>query len=139
MKIGSHVSNNGLKMLEGSVLEALSYKANCLMVYMGAPQNTFRKNVSDMHIKEMQALLLENNISLEDVIVHAPYIVNLAQSDDEKHQYAVDFLTKEVKIITEVGAKYMVLHPGAHMKNGAEYGIRRIAQGINKIIANIFS
>lgn len=136
MKIGSHVSNNGLKMLEGSVLEALSYKANCLMVYMGAPQNTFRKNVSDMHIKEMQALLIENNISLEDVIVHAPYIVNLAQSDDEKHQYAVDFLTREVKIITEVGAKYMVLHPGAHMKNGAEYGIRRIAQGINKIIAN---
>jgi deoxyribonuclease-4 len=56
MKIGSHVSNNGLKMLEGSVLEALSYKANCLMVYMGAPQNTFRKNVSDMHIKEMQTI-----------------------------------------------------------------------------------
>ena len=136
MKIGSHVSNNGFKMLEGSVLEAISYNANCFMVYMGAPQNTFRKNVSDMHIDQMQALLKEHNINIEDVIVHAPYIVNLAQSDDEKHQYAVDFLTKEVNIISHVGAKYMVLHPGAHMKNGSEYGVRRIAEGINKIIAN---
>ena len=136
MKIGSHVSNNGIKMLEGSVLEALSYNANCFMVYMGAPQNTFRKNISEMNIHKMHALLKEHNINIEDVIVHAPYIVNLAQSDDEKHQYAVDFLTKEVNIITEVGAKYMVLHPGAHMKNGSEYGVRRIAEGINKILEN---
>lgn len=37
MKIGSHVSNNGSKMLIGSVEEILSYGGNCLMVYLGAP------------------------------------------------------------------------------------------------------
>ena len=96
MKIGSHVSNNGTKMLLGSVEEALSYNANCFMVYMGAPQNTFRKPIASMNIKEMHQVLMINDISLNDVIVHAPYIVNLGQIDDNKFNYAIDFLTNEV-------------------------------------------
>ena len=50
MKIGSHVGNSGIKMLIGSVEEALSYGANCFMIYTGAPQNTFRKNINQMNL-----------------------------------------------------------------------------------------
>ena len=46
IKIGSHVSNNGTDMLLGSINEALSYNANSMMVYLGAPQNSFKKPVS---------------------------------------------------------------------------------------------
>ena len=136
MKIGSHVSNNGTKMLQGSVEEALSYNANCFMVYMGAPQNTFRKKASDMKIPEMHELLQKHNIDVYDVVVHAPYIVNLGQQDIEKHDYAVRFLTEEVKLITSAGLKLMVLHPGAHVGAGSEKGIEQIILGINMILAN---
>ena len=57
MKIGSHVGNSGILMLKGSVLEALSYNATCFMVYMGAPQNTFRKPLHMMNIEDFKDIL----------------------------------------------------------------------------------
>lgn len=134
MKIGSHVSNNGFKMLEGSVEEALSYGANAFMVYLGAPQNTFRKPFNQMRIKEALDICKSNNINPDDIIVHAPYIVNLAQNDDEKWDYAIRFLSNELMGTATIGAKYMVLHPGAHVGMGSEYGVSRIATGINYIL-----
>ncbi len=136
MKIGSHVSNNGLMMLEGSVKEALSYGANALMVYLGAPQNTFRKPFNQMHINEALELCKTNGIDPKDIIVHAPYIVNLAQSDNQKWDYAITFLGNELMGTAMIGAKYMVLHPGAHVGMGSNYGIERIANGINCIISD---
>ena len=136
MKIGSHVSNNGFRMLQGSVEEALSYGANCMMVYLGAPQNTFRKPLRDMRINEALELCRENNISPDDIIVHAPYIVNLAQSDNQKFDFAISFLANELMMTAMIGAKYMVLHPGAHVGMGSDYGISRIAMGINTILSD---
>lgn len=134
MKIGSHVSNNGLKMLVGSVEEALSYGENCLMVYLGAPQTTYRKDVEQLNYQKALEIAKKNGISPEDIIVHAPYIVNLGQSDDEKFNFAISFLAKELAMVGKVGLKYMVLHPGAHVGNGENFALDRIAAGINEIL-----
>lgn len=134
MKIGSHVSNNGLKMLVGSIEEALSYGENCFMVYLGAPQTTYRKDVEQLNYQKALEIAQKNGINPEDIIVHAPYIVNLGQSDDEKFNFAISFLAKELAMVGKVGLKYMVLHPGAHVGNGENFALDRIADGINKIL-----
>ena len=134
MKIGSHVANSGTKMLLGSVEEALSYNANCMMVYLGAPQNTFRKPLSQMNVEKALTLAKENGINPHDIIVHAPYIVNLAQQDSEKFNFAVKFLSDELRKTDLIGAKYMVLHPGAHVGSGSHIGLNRIASGINQML-----
>lgn len=134
--IGSHVSLGGKEQFLGSIKEALSYEANALMVYTGAPQNTKRTALELMRIDEAKALMEANGIKGENVIVHAPYIVNLANPDKEKQQFAVDFLTEEVRRSEALGSKVLVLHPGAHMNDGPEAGIERIARGLNQIIAN---
>lgn len=134
MKIGSHVSNNGLKMLVGSVEEALSYGGNCFMIYLGAPQTTYRKDVEQLNYQKALVIAKQNGINPEDIIVHAPYIVNLGQSDDEKFNFAISFLAKELAMVGEVGLKYMVLHPGAHVGNGENFALDRIADGINEIL-----
>ena len=134
MKIGSHVSNNGLKMLVGSVEEALSYGENCFMVYLGAPQTTYRKDVEQLNYQKALEIAKQNGINPEDMIVHAPYIVNLGQSDDEKFNFAISFLAKELAMVGKVGLKYMVLHPGAHVGNGENFALDRIADGINEIL-----
>lgn len=134
MKIGSHVSNNGLKMLVGSVEEALSYGENCFMVYLGAPQTTYRKDVEQLNYQKALEIAQKNGINPEDIIVHAPYIVNLGQSDDEKFNFAISFLAKELAMVGKVGLKYMVLHPGAHVGNGENFALDRIADGINEIL-----
>lgn len=50
MKIGSHVGMSGKEMLLGSAKEAISYNANTFMFYTGAPQNTRRKDISELNI-----------------------------------------------------------------------------------------
>ena len=136
LKIGCHVGNSGDLMLLGSVKEALSYNANCFMIYLGAPQNTFRKPVSSQRAHEALELAILNGIDPSDIVVHAPYIVILGQSDPEKFDFAVRFLTQEVEHATKCGLKQIVLHPGAHVGMGSEYGLKRIAYGINQIIEN---
>lgn len=136
LKIGSHVSNKGKDMLVGSINEAISYDSTCFMVYLGAPQNTFRRPIGEQHALELEQIASLYNIDLEDMIVHAPYIVNLAQTDFDKHEFAVKTLSKELRGVALIGAKYMVLHPGAHLENSVEVACERIADGINQILDN---
>ena len=135
LKNGSHVSMNGKEMLLGSVKEALSYKANTFMFYTGAPQNTFRKPVSALRKEEAFALMKEAGIKPSDVVVHAPYIINLANSvKPETYQLAVDFLAQEIERCEALEMTRLVLHPGSHVKAGAEIGIEKIIDGLNKVI-----
>ena len=136
LKIGCHVSMNGKNMLVGSVKEALSYKANSFMIYTGAPQNTRRKPLEELRIKEAKELMNENGLSFDNVVVHAPYVMNLANHDPEKRAFAIDFLTSEIKRTAYIGAKQIVLHPGAHVKQGPEIGIQHIINGLNQVIEN---
>lgn len=134
IKLGCHVGNNGNEMLLGSVKEALSYNANAFMVYLGAPQNSFRKPISQLNIDPYKEVLLQNNIDNENVVVHCAYILNLAQPDEEKRQYAIDFVIRELRGTNAIGAKYLVVHPGAHMNKGVEEGCKRIADSLIKIL-----
>lgn len=134
LKIGSHVSMSGKKMLLGSVEEALSYGANTFMVYTGAPQNTARKPVEQLRIVEALEFMELNNI--EEIIVHAPYIINLGNSEKpETFELAVNFLREEVKRSEALKkAKQLVLHPGSHVGAGDERGINQIIKGLNEVI-----
>ncbi|QVK19174.1 deoxyribonuclease IV [Mycoplasmatota bacterium] len=138
IKIGSHVNMSGNDMFLGSVKEALSYGANAFMIYTGAPQNTRRKALDKMKIKEAHVLLNENKIALDDIVVHAPYIMNLANPDPVKHQFAIDFLTSEINRTYALGIKQIVLHPGAHVGSGEKDAINRIIKGLNQVIENTF-
>ncbi len=134
MKIGCHVGNSGSLMLVGSIKEALTYDANCFMVYLGPPQNTIRKPIESMNGELMASIAKDNNINLEDVIIHAPYIVNLARADIEKFDFAVRFLSTEVNGVHNIGCKYLVLHPGSAVDSEREVALKQVAKGINEII-----
>ena len=134
MKIGCHVGNSGPLMLEGSIKEALNYGATCFMVYLGPPQNTIRKPIESMNADKMALIAKENNISLEDVIIHAPYIVNLARKDPEKFDFAVRFIATEVSGVHNIGCKYLVLHPGSAVDSERSDALNQVAKGINEII-----
>lgn len=136
MKIGSHVSNSGKEMILGSVKESIQNNANALMIYLGAPQNSFRKKANEMNIEEAILLAKENNINKEDIIIHLPYIVNLANPEIEKRNYAKDFLLRELKLAEELDLKYLVLHPGARLTSDIETAIKNIADGVNYLLEN---
>lgn len=133
MLIGSHVGMKGKEMLLGSVKEALSYGANTFMVYTGAPQNTKRKDISELKIEEAKELMKQEGIT--KFVVHAPYIINLGNSiKPETFEIATQFLELEISRTAAMGSDTLVLHPGAHVGAGREVGIAQIIKGINQVL-----
>ena len=133
MKLGSHVGMSGKDMLLGSAKEAYGYGANVFMAYTGAPQNTRRKDVSELKIDEAWEYM--NNHGIEDIIIHAPYIINLANTiKPETFEIAEKFLATELERTEAMRSKVMVLHPGSHVDAGVDKGIAQIVKGINNVL-----
>lgn len=133
LKIGSHVSMSGKDMLLAASAEAVSYGANTFMIYTGAPQNTRRKKIEDLNIEAGRRHMEMNGIS--EIIVHAPYIINIGNTTNpDTFELGVRFLRSEIERTEALGAKQIVLHPGAHVGAGTELGIKKIIEGLNEVL-----
>lgn len=133
MKIGSHVSMSGKDMLLGSAKEAVSYGADTFMFYTGAPQNTRRKDISELNIDAAWEYM--NTHSIDGIIVHAPYIINLGNTvKPETFSLAVEFLAKEIERTISCRSHTLILHPGAHVGAGTEAGTAQIIKGLNEVL-----
>ena len=132
--IGSHVSMNAPDFYVGSVKEALSYGSNTFMFYTGAPQNSFRKPLSELKIQEGRKLLQEAGIDESKLIVHAPYIINAANiSKLDLYEMSINTIVSELRRTAAFGVKIMVLHPGSHVGLGAENGILALAKALDTV------
>lgn len=132
--IGSHVSYKNDTQLLGSVKEAIGYGENTFMFYTGAPQNTNRGVINDNLTKEASKLMKDSGIDISNVVVHAPYIVNLA--NENNFNFSVEFLKKEVERCHMLGINKMVLHPGSAVNCSREEAIINISDGLNLILDN---
>ncbi len=134
MIIGSHVGFNKKEQLLGSVKEALSYEGTTFMFYTGAPQNTTRLPIDDNLTKQAFDLMKENNIDPKNVIVHAPYIVNLA--NEKNFEFSINFLKQEITRVEQLGFDKIVLHPGSHVGIGSDQAIKNITKCLNEVLIN---
>jgi deoxyribonuclease-4 len=133
LKIGSHVSMSGKKMLLAASEEAVSYGANTFMIYTGAPQNTRRKPIEELNIPAGLAHMKEHGI--EEIVVHAPYIINIGNTvNADTFSLGVSFLRSEIERTEAIGAKQLVLHPGSHVGAGIEAGLQKIIEGLNEVL-----
>src|SRR5699024_2225098 len=112
------------------------YRANTFMFYTGAPQNTVRSSIDLENVKEAYKLMEENNINKDNVVVHAPYIINLANGDESKFNFSCNFLSEELKRVNTFGMKYLVLLPGSHVGLGIDVGISNIIKALNLVLTN---
>lgn len=131
--IGANVSMKAPGMFPGAVAEAVSYQATSLQFYTGAPQNTRRKDVSEMRIPEGLAAMQAGGLS--HLVIHCPYIVNLGNTKKpQNYGFAVQFMQGEVARAEALHAYTMPFHPGAHVGAGPEAAIEQIAKGLNEIL-----
>ena len=136
MYIGSHVSFDSKEQLLKSVKESISYGGNTFMFYTGAPQNTRRCVIDDELTFLAFNLMKENNIDLDKVICHAPYIVNLANDlDPEKYDFSIKFLRHEIERLETLNIKYLVLHPGSSVGIEKSKALNNISYALNKILS----
>ena len=131
--LGSHVGMAGKDMFLASVKEAESYGANVLMLYTGAPQNTRRKEIKDLNIEKGWEYAAQAGIN--EIVVHAPYIINLANTvKPETFTLAVEFLEKEIIRTAAMRSKILVLHPGSCLDAGVDAGTAQIVKGLNQVL-----
>lgn len=134
MILGSHVKFNK-EQLYGSVKEAIGYGANTFMFYTGAPQNTIRSVINEELTQQAWALMQENNIDINNIICHAPYIINLANKLNlDSWNFSINFLRNEIDRCEMMGIKYIVVHPGNHLTNSLEIALKNIIEALNLII-----
>ncbi|RIO23317.1 deoxyribonuclease IV, partial [Staphylococcus saprophyticus] len=135
MLLGSHVSMNGKKMLEGSAEEAHKFGESTFMIYTGAPQNTRRKPIEELNIEKGHEIMKAH--SLSNIVVHAPYIINIANTvKPHVFELGVEFLQSEIERTQALGAQDIVLHPGSHVGEGTDAGIKKIIEGLNEVLTN---
>lgn len=135
MIIGSHVSFDSKEQLLKSVKECIGYGANTFMFYTGAPQNTKRCTINDEITFLAMNLMKENNILLDKIVAHAPYIVNLANDiDPEKYDFSIKFIRNEIERLEQLNIKYLVLHPGSSVGIEREKALYNISYALNKIL-----
>ena len=130
--IGSHVSFKKDDQLFGSLKEALSYGANTFMFYTGAPQNTNRYPINDELTYKALELMKEKNIDIKNIVVHAPYIINLANINN--FDFNIKFLKEEISRVENLFVDKLVLHPGSHVGVGVDSGIKNIIDSLNIVL-----
>ena len=135
--IGSHVGYTKQKGLLGSLEEALQYNANTFMFYTGAPQNTIRSKIEDGLTLEAMLKMKKINFDYSKVVVHAPYIINLANPEKEKYQFSIRFLKEEIERCELLGIKKLVLHPGSHVGEGIQNGLDTIVKGLDMVFSGM--
>ena len=132
LRLGSHVSMKAPDMLLGSANEAASYGANTFMIYTGAPQNTRRKPIDELKIDEAQPIIEAHD--LRQIVVHAPYIINLGNTKKPGYfEFATDFLYQEIQRADAVGATQLT-STGSIYWCRMNVAITQIIKGRNAVI-----
>ena len=133
--IGSHVSFNKDTQLIGVVQTAIENDANVFMFYTGSNQSTLRFPIDKSLTDKAHQIMLEHNIDREKCIIHAPFIINLANNSDErKYQFYIDFLKQEIDRCIALGINNLVLHPGSHVKVAKEEALLSVSNGLNEAL-----
>lgn len=134
--IGSHVSMKAPDYYLGSVKEALSYGSTTFMFYTGAPQNSFRLPLEKLKIEEGRKLITENSLDENKIIVHAPYILNIAnQLNEQLYESSKEKLIIELERVKAFGLSILVLHPGSHVGTGVTNGLDSIVKALNDVFS----
>lgn len=131
--LGSHMSFKSPGYLFDSAKESVEQGANCMMIYLGTPQNARRTPFEVMKYQEYF-----DNFSMvikpENIVVHAPYIINPASV--EKHEFAKTILLQEISSMKKIGIKYIVLHPGAYTSFSKDESIKTLISVLKEILSN---
>lgn len=133
MILGKHVSiSGGLDKAPGRAKEI---GCNALQVFVKNPRGWRSRKIDDKEIEKFREEMKINKV--EKLVVHAIYLVNLATPKDDLRVKSINSLKEEYRRSGNIGADYLVLHPGSHTGSGIENGINRIAQSLNEVLTEI--
>lgn len=130
LKIGCHLSvSNGY---ESMGKDALSIGANTFQFFTRNPRGSKAKDIDLEDVEELIKLTKENDFV--KLIGHAPYTLNICSANERTREFALEVLEDDLKRMEYLPNNYYNFHPGSHLKQGVEIGIKYIEDALNKIL-----
>ena len=135
IKIGCHlsVSKGFAKMAE----EALSINADTLQFFSRNPRGSKAKNIDEKDVEKFLKICKEHNFG--KIIAHAPYTLNPCSKDEKVREFALQTMADDLKRLEILGGVFYNFHPGSHVGQGSDEGIRLITETINKAAKKEYS
>ncbi|MFH1593162.1 MAG: deoxyribonuclease IV [Candidatus Omnitrophota bacterium] len=133
MRIGVHVSIAG-KIYE-AIEKARSLKCNTMQIFSRNPRAWGAKDISkeDLEIFKRE----RNRYDIRPVVVHIPYLVNLASPERALYHKSVNAFIEDVRIADLLNAEYFVTHLGSHRGRGKDFGLKRFSDGLIKVLKKV--
>ena len=135
MKIGFHVSTS--KGFSNAIEESIKYNGNIFQFFPRNPRGAKAREIKDEEI-----LLFEENRSknnFDEIVCHGSYTMNLASSKEHVRKNSEELMIDDFNRISRLGINNYVFHPGSHVGNGEELGIKYIIESLNKILDNSYN
>ena len=130
MRIGRHMPTHS-KMVKAAEL-ASSLGCEAIQVFVSNPTG-WRPNADDP-LGNAAFKAATEALVLAPVVIHAPYLINLASPDALIWEKSIALLTWTMQRGAQIGASYVVFHTGSHRGSGVEAGVARIAQGVERVV-----
>jgi deoxyribonuclease-4 len=81
--------------------------------------------------------MAEYAIDFRNTLVHSSYLINLASPKDDVYEKSIATMIQEIRICDLLNLPFLNVHPGSHLGEGEEFGIHRIANGLNRIFLDV--
>lgn len=129
-KIGCHLSAS--KGYANMAKEALKIGGNTFQYFTRNPRGGSVKELNMKDVEEYKKIANENGI--EVILAHAPYTINVCSADEKIRKFGIETMKDDIKRLEVVGNSMYNFHPGSHVGQGSEEGIKLIIKALNEIL-----
>ncbi|MBK8270103.1 MAG: deoxyribonuclease IV [Planctomycetes bacterium] len=128
-RFGSHVTTAG--GLHNAFTEGLRVGCDCIQIFVKNQRQWVAKPITDEQIKLYKEA--ERAAALTPIVAHASYLINLASPDAGNREKSIAALSDELTRCEALGLHGLVVHPGAHLGEGDDAGIRRVCESLDEV------
>lgn len=130
LHIGCHLSAS--KGFEAMGRTALEIGADTFQFFTRNPRGSRAKDIDPQDVQALRQLLAEHHFA--PLIAHAPYTLNPASADPKTREFARQTLADDLQRMEYLPGNLYNFHPGSHVGQGAEAGLRLIIDTLNEIL-----
>ncbi len=130
LNIGCHLSAS--KGFENMGLQALKINANTFQFFTRNPRGGKAKEIDEVDVNKLLNIMKEN--SFAKILAHAPYTLNLCSADEGIREFAKNTMADDLKRMEYLPGNMYNFHPGSHVGQGIDTGIKYIVTALNEIL-----
>ncbi len=128
--IGNHLSASKGYLAMGEM--AVKLGANTFAFFTRNPRGGKAKAIDEKDVERYLDFAKKNKIGT--LVAHAPYTMNLCAAKEEIRKFSIEMIADDLRRMEYTPGNYYNFHPGSHVGQGAEEGIRLIADALNQVL-----